>query len=189
MSTEDRWDEDGPRRLLERVVPQVVEDVVWDECMRLRATAYLSQDVPPLRYVTSVRTIVLRDGLVLVQQDKDSRHVLPGGRREGNEPLEATLRREVAEETGWSLGDVNLLGFIHFLHLDPKQPGYRYPHPDFFQLVYVVAATAYSPEARLDDGYEIGSEFLSAVAAHRLPLTQVERIYLDAALRVNRSMK
>jgi 8-oxo-dGTP pyrophosphatase MutT (NUDIX family) len=134
--------------------------------------------------VTSVRAVVLRDGSVLVQQDRDSRHVLPGGRREGKESLEATLRREVGEETGWSLGEVEPLGFTHFLHLDLKQPAYTYPHPDFFQLVYVADAIEYSPETRLDDGYEVGSEFLSAAAVRHLPLTQIERTYLDAALTI-----
>lgn len=128
---------------LTRCTPMVTEAVVWGERMRLRATAYLSQDAPPQRYVTSVRAIVLRGESVLVQQDRDSRHILPGGRREGNESLEATLRREVSEETGWSVGEAAPLGFTHFRHLDPKQPGYRYPHPDFFQLVYVAEGTVH----------------------------------------------
>ena len=75
------------------------------------------------------------------------------------------------------------LGFTHFLHLDPKQPDYVYPHPNFFQLVHVAEAVAYSPETRLDDGYEIGSEFLSVADVRHLGLTQIERVYLDAALR------
>lgn len=103
-----------------RCSPVVFEAVVWGERMRLRATVYLAKGAPPLRYVTSVRAIVLHGGSVLVQQDRDSRHVLPGGRREGNESLQATLRREIGEETGWSLGWVEPLGFTHFLHLDPK---------------------------------------------------------------------
>lgn len=173
---------------LVRCSPVVSEAVVWGERMRLRATAYLSKGAPPLRYVTSVRAVVLCEGSVLVQEDKDSRHVLPGGRREGNESLEITLRREIGEETGWSLGRVEALGFTHFLHLDPKQPGYAYPHPDFFQIVYVAEAVAYSPETRLDDGYEIGSEFLSVAAVRHLPLTRIERVYLDAALRSSGSV-
>lgn len=168
--------------------PVASEVVDWGERMRLRATAYLGHDLPPLRYVTSVRAIVLRHGSVLVQQDKHSRHILPGGRGEGEESLEATLRREVAEETGWSLGDVGLLGFIHYLHLDPMQPGYPYPHPDFFQVVHVADATAFSHETRLDDGYEIGSEFVVLADVRCLPLTPIERIFLDGALGITRSM-
>lgn len=175
-------------RFLMRCTPMASEAVTWGERMRLRATVYLGQDAPPLRYVTSVRAVVLRGGSVLVQQDRDSRHILPGGRREGGESLEATLRREVGEETGWSVGEVKQVGLTHFRHLDPKQPDYPYPHPDFFQIVHVAEATAYSPGTRLDDGYEIGSEFLSVADVRRLSLTPIEWVYLDAALRANRPL-
>jgi len=173
---------------LARCSPMASEAVVWGAGMRLRATAYLSDDAPPVRYVTSVRAVVLRAGSVLVQQDRDSRHVLPGGRRERNESLQTTLRREIGEETGWSLGKVKPLGFTHFLHLDPKQPDYAYPHPDFFHLVHVAEAVAYVPETRLDDGYEIGSEFLPVAAVRQLPLGDIERAYLNAALRTHGAM-
>ncbi len=172
---------------LGRHTPFVSESVTWGERMRLRAAAYLSPELPPLRHVTSVRAIVLRGESVLVQQDRDSRHILPGGRREGDESLDATLRRELAEETGWSVGKVEQLGFTHFRHLDRKQPGYAYPHPDFLQIVHVAEASVHSPGARLDDGYEIGSEFILLTDVRRLSLTPIERVYLDAALRANRS--
>ncbi len=165
--------------------PAASETVVWGAWMRLHAVAYLTADPPPLPYVTSVRAVVLRDGLVLVQQDLDSRHILPGGRREAGEPLEATLQREVVEETGWSLGPLTPLGVMHFHHLDPKPPGYAYPHPDFCWLVYTAEAAIFSPDAKLEDGYEIGSEFLSPDAARALALPPCQRAFLDAALRMD----
>lgn len=173
---------------LMRCTPVASEVVEWGERMRLRATAHLAHDLPPLRYVTSVRAVVLRGDSVLVQRDRDSRHILPGGRREGAESLETTLRREIAEETGWSLGNMDRLGFIHFRHLDPMQPEYPYPYPDFFQVVHVADATAFSHETRLDDGYEIGSEFVVLADVRCLPLTPIERIFLDGALGITRSM-
>ena len=165
------------------------ESVTWGERMRLRATAYLSGEAPPLPYVTSVRAVVVRDGSVLVQRDRDSRHVLPGGRRKEGESPEATLRREVAEETGWSLGRVALLGFTHFRHLDPKPRDYAYPYPDFFWLVYAAEALRFTPEAKLDDGYELGSEFLPIEVARALTLTTCQRVYLDAALETETSAR
>jgi ADP-ribose pyrophosphatase YjhB (NUDIX family) len=152
--------------------------------MRLRATAYLSSALPPLPLVTSVRAVVLRAGTVLVQQDRDLRHILPGGRREGPETLEETLRREVAEETGWSLGAIHPLGFIHFEHLDPRPAGYAYPHPHFLHRVYAASVGAPVPEAKLDDGYEVGTAFLPIAAVRRLPLKAIERLYLDASVGV-----
>ena len=163
-------------------VPAAMEVIVWGERMRLRATAYLSDQAPPLPYVTSVRAIVLRQGYVLVQQDRHNRHVIPGGQRQEGESPEATLRREVAEETGWSLGPVSLLGFMHLHHLDPKPRDYAYPYPDFCWLIYVAEAASFSLDAKVDDGYEIASEFLSVEAVRALTLTPCQRAYLDAAL-------
>jgi 8-oxo-dGTP pyrophosphatase MutT (NUDIX family) len=165
--------------------PEASETVVWGAEMRLHAVAYLTADPPPLPYVTSVRAVVRRDKLVLVQQDRDSRHILPGGRREEDEPPEATLRREVAEETGWSLGSITPLGVMHFHHLDPKPPGYLYPHPDFCWLVFTAETATFSPETKLDDGYEIGSTFLPPDAARALTLPPCQRAFLDATLRMD----
>ncbi len=158
--------------------------VPWGERMRLRATAYLSGDTPPLAYVTSVRAVVLRNRSV--QQDRDSRHVLPGGRREPGESIETTLRRGVTEETGRSLDRPTLLGFMHFHHLDPKPRDYVYPYPDFCWLIYAAEAASFSADAKLDDGYEVGTGFLPADAVRALPLTGYERVYLDAALRFDK---
>lgn len=164
-------------------LPQATESVDWGEHMLLRAMAYLSSDVPPLSTVTSVRAVILRADTVLVQQDRDSRHILPGGRREGTESLETTLHREVGEETGWALRNVHPLGFIHFEHLDPKQASYAYPYPHFFQRVYGSEAVAYARERMLDDGYEVGSAFLTISDIDEYTLKPIERVFLRAALR------
>ncbi len=168
--------------------PLASEEAIWGEQMRLHLAVYLSHESPPLPYITSVRAVVLRDGAVLVQEDRGSRHILPGGRRERDESLEATLRREVAEETGWSLGPLTPLGFTHLLHLDSKQPGYAYPHPHFFHRVYVSEALAYAPEDKVDDGYEMGSEFVPITDIDHHSLTPIERVYLVAALRTLQGM-
>jgi ADP-ribose pyrophosphatase YjhB (NUDIX family) len=124
--------------------------------------------------------VVLRGGSVLLQQDRDSHHILPGGRREHDETLEATLRREILEETGWSLGAVRVAGFIHFRHLDPEPPAYPYPYPDFLQLIFAAEAIQYAEAAKLDDGYEVGSEFVSAGTAFGI-VPEIQQMYLRAA--------
>lgn len=169
---------------LARHAPQETEDVVWGDRMRLRLTAYLSQDMPPLNYLTSARAVVVRDGSVLVQRDRDSRHILPGGRLEENELPEAALRREIGEETGWSLDQVAIIGFMHFLHLDPKPPGYRYPYPGFLQVVYAAEALTYSAEIMVEDGYEIDSGFVPVSVVLRMDLTPKEMVYLDVMLKL-----
>jgi 8-oxo-dGTP pyrophosphatase MutT (NUDIX family) len=143
--------------------------------------------MPPLSSITSSRCLVFKDDAVLVQRDRDSTHILPGGRREADEsPLE-TVYREVAEETGWTITDPVLVGFLHFAHLTPKPSGYAYPYPDFVQVVYMADASRFVPDARLDDGYEIESVFRSIDDVQGLTLPATQRLFLDAALRVRES--
>ncbi|MDQ3856683.1 MAG: NUDIX hydrolase [Chloroflexota bacterium] len=152
---------------------------------RLHIRAYLADQEPPPDFTISVRCVVVRAHSVLVQRDVGSIHILPGGRREPLETPLKTLRRELMEETGWTLDDVALLGFMHFHHLDPKSPGHRYPYPDFIQSVYTARARDYCPEGRLDDGYEVDSTFLPVAQVRELKLTPHERLYLEGALRAH----
>ena len=111
----------GLDRLLARLVSVDEGEAEWPGGMRLRIRGYLTEETPPLSAVSSVRAVVLRGEQVLVFRDRGGRaHLLPGGRREGDEPFEATLRREVREETGWEIGQPRRLGFIHFRHLTPQ---------------------------------------------------------------------
>ena len=172
---------------LEGLSPVVSEDVVWDDRMRLHVSVYLSE-IPPQRYVTSARAVVLRNGGVLVAQDQDTlRHILPGGRLKENEIPETALRREIGEESGWMVDRIKLLGFMRFSHLDPKQPDYHYPYPDFVQLVYAAEAIAYHPDLIAEDDYVIGMQFMPVSVVRRMALTPKERMFLDAACGVVRN--
>ncbi len=88
--------------------------------MPLRLAYYLSDVLLPVAYISSVRDVLLCGNEVMVVRDfEEYHHVAPGGRREAGETLRATLRREVLEETGWTLRNPRLLGFVHFYHLAP----------------------------------------------------------------------
>ena len=156
--------------------------------VRLRLRGYLTDLMPPLEYITSSRSLVFRADVVLVQRDKDSTHILPGGRLEGEESPAETLQREVLEETGWAIASPRLIGFLHFHHLTPKPLGYEYPYPDFVQVVFAANAVAFMPGARLDDGYEVESVFRSIAEVESLALTANQRLFLDAALRLRGSL-
>lgn len=145
-------------------------------------TSFLCRELPPRELVTSARAVVLGAGGVLAVRDPTGVHILPGGRRQAGETPEQTVRREVLEETGWVIDPPRLLGAKHFRHLTPKPSGYRYPYPDFFQVVYVAQAHRFDPGGREAGGYELGAEFRPTAEVQRLPLLPSERVFLTAAL-------
>jgi 8-oxo-dGTP pyrophosphatase MutT (NUDIX family) len=122
---------------------------------------------------------------VLVVRDQTSQHIVPGGRRETGETLAGTLRREVLEETGWTVRDPWPLGFVHFHHETPPPdlfPGA--PYPDFVQQIYLALADRWEPEAIRTDGPELGADFQPLATVHSLPLQPGERVFLAAAMRL-----
>ena len=123
------------------------------------------------------------DESVLVVEDPESKHILPGGRLEHCESPEDAMRREVLEETGWSITSFRQIGILHFRHLQPKRADWPHTHPDFLQIVYAATPGDYKPELREVDGYELGSEFMPVSEVHRLSLDPGELVFLDAAVK------
>jgi ADP-ribose pyrophosphatase YjhB (NUDIX family) len=163
--------------------PGITDSTLWMEHpLPLQISCYRAATLPPLAFITSVRCVLLRDGAVLMQEDRTTTHILPGGRRELAEAPGTTLHREVLEETGWEIEAPRLLGFMHFHDPNPAPAGHAWPHPDFIQAVYTARAAILIPDARLDDGYELSSVFLPVPDALRLSLTARERFFLAAAL-------
>jgi len=166
---------------LAKYPPSMEELVHWDD-LRLRVTSYLCAEMPPLLFVTSVRAIVLKGSSVILVHAPDGTHILPGGRREVGEALTDTLMREVLEETGWTIDQLQMLGVKHYHHLTPMPQDYRYPYPDFLQIVYRARAMQHLPEAREIDGYEIETKFITTAEALRLPLMPSDHMWLRTVL-------
>ncbi len=169
--------------LLARCSAVTIEEAVWGSGTRLRVIAHLGSAAPPREYISSARAIVLREGSLLLVDDRDGvRHVLPGGRLEDDETPEQALHREIAEETGWQIGGVRPLGFLHFQHLTPKPQGYRYPYPNFLQVVYAAEATILLPHQSIIDDYVDRTGFVPIADTRTMKLTPKERFFIDAAL-------
>jgi 8-oxo-dGTP pyrophosphatase MutT (NUDIX family) len=163
--------------------------------LRFRVTSYLSDELPPAGLVTSARCVLLRAGEarssadeVLVVREQKGAHLLPGGRREPHETLIETARREVLEETGWTVTGVHLLGFVHYHHLTPRPEGYKYPYPDFFQVIFAARAQAFLPERMfaaevLEKEHVVSTEFVPVDAVGAVPLPVAHLLFLKAALR------
>ena len=166
---------------LAKFSPSTEELVHWDD-LRLHVTSYLCAEMPPLMFVTSVRAVVLHGTSVMLVRAPDGTHILPGGRREPGEGLVDTLMREVLEETGWMIDRLQLLGIKHYHHLTPMPQGYRYPYPDFLQIIYRAQAQQHLPDAREIDGYEIETKFIPTAEALRLPLMPSDHMWLRVVL-------
>jgi 8-oxo-dGTP pyrophosphatase MutT (NUDIX family) len=167
---------------LRDLVPSAAETDQWGE-MAFQVSGYLTANMPPLEYVTSVRAVVTQGENALVITSPDREHILPGGRREPGESLTETLRREALEETGWSLRSLRLLGFKYFHHLMPRPAVYPYPYPDFLQVVYTAVVEVCYPDRRIMDDYELDARFLPLAEVRALPLSPVQRMFLDAAVQ------
>jgi hypothetical protein len=85
-------------RFLGKLQPIARERATWG-AMKLRVDVYLTTELPPSSYVTSVRAVLFVDTGCALLHNVDDCHVLPGGRRESNESLSETLARELMEET------------------------------------------------------------------------------------------
>lgn len=170
---------------LARHQPLVEETAIWgDGLIHLQIKVYLTDEMLPTEYVTSVRAVAFRDDSILAFRDRHGVHVLPGGRREPGEALEETLRRELLEEAGWKIAEVSQLGFSHFRHLTPKPPDYPYPYPDFLQIVYLVEAVEFVAGAKIPDEF-VEESFFQPISQNRgLGLAPGERLFLDAAIRL-----
>ncbi len=163
------------------LTPFAEQTVAWP-ASTMRLACYLTDKMPPRRYVTSARAVVFDGENVLVVQDPNNTHIMPGGRLEPNETPEDALQREVLEETGWSLARFRPIGILHFTQIDPVPESWSYPYPEFLQIVYAASADLYHPELKEVGGYELSSEFLSAADARCLSLDMGQQVFLNTAL-------
>lgn len=172
--------ERGLAAFLRGQTPREDELVVWGNT-RLRVRSYLIPDLPPLEYVASVRAIITQQGAVLVVRDQARTHIWPGGRRNPGETVVHALRRQVLEQTGWTVEGIVRLGCQHFHHLGPQQDDTGYPYPDFLQSVYTAAAGSQAQTMAGPAGYPLSAAFQTLAQVHTLALSPGERCFLDAA--------
>ena len=173
---------DELQRTLVNLRPDGIEEMWWDEGrIHLQVKSYRVVCPAPSTLITSVRGIIVNRGQVLVINEADGGvHVTPGGRREAKEEYEETLRREVLEESGWTIGGIEFLGYVHFYHLTARPKDYLYPYPDFFQLIYIATAKDFQESDRQIGGWEVGAEFVEIEKAMHLQLPVFNQVFLQA---------
>ena len=172
------------KSFLHGMTPLVEERLDWSgngkAFVQTRFTYALEEAAsPPVGMVTSVRALLTSGPNVIVVRDPGGEHIAPGGRVEDGEGLLDALKRELLEETGWTVrGEPALVGLFHYHIHSPKPAEYPYPYPDFLQLLYIAEADRHIPEAMEVDGFELGAEFQPRHQAERLSLTAGEVVLL-----------
>ena len=146
-------------------------------------SAYLTDDLPPSDLVSSARAIVLKDDRVVTVRTQGAVSVLPGGRVEEGETISGALRRELLEETRWTILDTKQLGLMHFHHLTPKPDEYEYPYPDFLCLVYVAEVLEHDPTLDIKDDMVVESELVPLSEIADLGLYDSGHLFLEAAIK------
>jgi ADP-ribose pyrophosphatase YjhB (NUDIX family) len=164
----------------QRLEPQTQTIIQWHQSTLL-LTSYLCAVLPPIDHISSVRAIVTTKTHVLTLENADELHIIPGGRLETGETLAQALVREVAEETGWRIEIHSQLGVRHYKHLTPKPPGYRYPYPDFFHVIYRASPILFDERARTISDYELRSSMRLIDEVTTLPITPDQLAFLYAA--------
>ena len=158
--------------------------VRWRNPIELDVSGYLSAQAPPVDLVSSVRAVVLNGDRVLVMRNLDGTHILPGGRVEEGETAEETLRRELLEEAGVEIEVKDQVGFVHLKHTTPKPKDYPHLYPDFFWPVFAASFVRFQPGAKVEDDYEVSSEFLPIRTVRGLALESHENAFLEGAISV-----
>lgn len=164
--------------------PVLVSYVKWGrQSLDFDVASYFSDEIPPTDLVTSVRGIVLLDDSVVVMENEDGLHFMPGGRIEPDESFIDALGREIREECGLTVDSAQLLGFLHFRHRQPEPENYSYPYPNMFHLIYSVMGSGKLVQEDTD-GYEFASHLYSALDAFRLQDTEPGHPFLKQVTRL-----
>lgn len=142
-------------------------------------SCFLTDKQPPLELIVSARAILTgQDGGVFVFED-NGWHVLPGGRRDGAEPLLEALAREIVEETGCTIvGSPRPLGFFELRNEGPRPEGYPYPYPRNFHVVFSASAGPVT-RAPVDPNVHDG-RFVSREQVLAMDIPWAERVFLEA---------
>ena len=152
--------------------------------LELHQQLYLGHTLPPDALSSSVRAILLRENEVMVIRDHQNEpYLIPGGRREPGETILETLRRELLEETGWSVRETAVIATYHFQHLAPKPPAYQYPYPHFFWPIFVAHADQFHPQAIEEDFYVTHASFQPIEAVLTWSFADGQRELLKAACK------
>ena len=142
-------------------------------------SCFLTAVQPPLELIVSARAVLAGPGGRVFVFDENGPHVLPGGRREGDESVRDALAREIGEEVGCAIvGEPRPLGFIELRNDGPRPDPLIYPYPRSFHVVFSASAgpvTRVPVDPNVRDG-----RFVLRDEALAVELPWAERVFLEA---------
>lgn len=118
---------------LARDYPALVRTFSWGNTS-LTGCRLLS-DTPPLTRLQSVNMVPFVDDRVIVIALESGHFMLPGGTRERDETLLATVTREMMEETGYRPSTCHPFAVLDCVSHDPAPYRPWLAHPEFERLV------------------------------------------------------
>jgi len=140
----------------------------------------LDDQLPPIPAITSALALAFDGERILMTNLRQRGWDIPGGHIEPGETPEAAMRREVMEEAGAQLTDVQLLGYQRIRLLGQVPDGYRYPHPDSYQILYLAHVAELAAFSATEEASQ--RAFFTPTAAQELTWVQENRLMYDQAL-------
>jgi 8-oxo-dGTP diphosphatase len=140
----------------------------------------LDDQLPPIGGITSALALAFDGQRILMTNLRQRGWDIPGGHLEPGETPEAAMRREVIEEAGAVLVDVQLLGYQRIRLLGTVPAGYRYPHPDSYQVLYLARVAELIDFVATEEASQ--RAFFAPTAAQELTWVQENRLMYDQAL-------
>jgi len=140
----------------------------------------LDAQLPPIGAITSALALAFDGERILMTNLRQRGWDIPGGHLEAGETPEAAMRREVLEEAGAVLIDVQLLGYQRIRLLGAVPTDYRYPHPDSYQVLYLARVAELLDFAATEEASQ--RAFFAPTAAQELTWVQENQLMYEQAL-------
>ena len=140
----------------------------------------LDDQLPPIAAITSALALAFDGERILMTNLRQRGWDIPGGHLEAGETPEAAMRREVLEEAGAVLMDVQLLGYQRIRLLSTVPAGYRYPHPDSYQVLYLTRVAELTDFVATEEASQ--RAFFALTAAQELTWVQENWLMYEWAL-------
>jgi len=141
----------------------------------------ITEQMPEQHLITCAFVLAFKGNELLLTNLNDRGWDIPGGHIEKGEIPEEAARRELYEETGASVDNLNYLGFEVIKLFGEKPEGYKYPFPNSYMIFYCARITSLDKYAKNDES--AGRAFFNLNQALKISWIQDNLAMYEEALR------